>query len=88
MILQSCSAEYLKNLLTSDGLLSREPVASSPQLLLVDEAEARRLLGGVCGKTMYNLRKQGLPSVKLGTRVMYAPQDLAQWVEQSRTAAN
>lgn len=87
MILPSCSAGYLKNLLTSDSLpLIDEPI--DPLLLCVDEAEARKRLGGVCAKTMYNLRKQGLPSVKLGTRVMYAPRDLAQWVGQSRTASN
>lgn len=34
--------------------------------LLVDEREACRLLGGLRAKTMYNLRQQGLPFVKIG----------------------
>jgi hypothetical protein len=53
--------------------------------LLVDEAEARRRLGGLCSKTIYNLRKQGLPSVKIGTRTMYDPRDLRQWIARKKT---
>ena len=53
--------------------------------LLVDEREARRLLGGVCAKTMYNLRCQGLPFVKIGSRVMYSPADLAAWIQRQKT---
>jgi hypothetical protein len=52
--------------------------------LLVDEREARRLLGGLCPKTMYNLRQQGLPFIKVGSRVMYAPADLAGWIERQK----
>lgn len=53
--------------------------------LLVDEEEARQRLGGLCPKTMYNLRKQGLPCVKIGTRTMYDPRDLRQWIAQRKT---
>ena len=52
--------------------------------LLVDERDARRLLGGLCAKSMYNLRQQGLPFVKVGSRVMYAPAQLAAWVERQK----
>jgi hypothetical protein len=33
---------------------------------------------------MYNLRRQGLPFVRVGSRVMYVPADLAAWVERQR----
>jgi hypothetical protein len=53
--------------------------------LLVDEREARRLLGGLCPKTMFNLRRSGLlPFVKIGSRVMYRPTELAIWIERQR----
>ena len=52
--------------------------------LLVDETDARRLLGGLCAKSMYNLRQQGLPFVKVGSRVMYVPGDLAAWVQRQK----
>lgn len=56
---------------------------SSP--LLVDEREARRLLGGLCAKTMYNLRKSGdIASVKIGTRTMYDPADLRAFVQRRK----
>lgn len=55
--------------------------------ILVDEQEARRLLGGLCSKTLFNLRQQGLPHVRLGSRVMYSPADLARWVNERKVAA-
>lgn len=55
------------------------PPTISP--LLVDERRARQMLGGLCAKTMYLLRQRGLPHVKIGTRVMYSPADLAVWIE-------
>ncbi len=54
------------------------------QPLLVDEREARRLLGGLCAKTLWNLRQKGLPFVKIGTRTMYSPADLARWIETQK----
>ena len=59
------------------------PVQTTPSLL-VNEREARKLLGGLCAKSMYNLRRQGLPFVKVGSRVMYVPADLAAWVERQK----
>lgn len=57
--------------------------------LLVDEREARRLLGGVCQASLYNWRKrEGLPFVMLGRRVMFAPADLAKWIEGKKGVAN
>jgi len=51
----------------------------------VDEREARRLLGGLSVKTMYNLRRSGeLPSVKIGSRIMYDPTDLRAFVERRK----
>jgi len=60
-------------------------VEHAPASLLVNEAEARRLLGGLCPKTMYNLRRRGLPHVKIGARTMYCPSDLAAWVRQQKS---
>ena len=72
--------------MSAETLLARRPKAESSPLppLLVDELEARRLLGGLCAKSMYNLRRQGLPFVKVGSRVMYVPTELAAWVERQR----
>jgi hypothetical protein len=57
--------------------------------LLIDEREARRLLGGLCAKTMYNLRRAGeLPAVKIGTRTMYDLADLRRFVERQKGADN
>jgi hypothetical protein len=57
-------------------------VLTEPALpLLVDEREARRLLGGVSAKSMFNWRRfEGLPFIKLGSRTMYCTVDLARWV--------
>lgn len=50
--------------------------------LLADETEARRLLGGICAKTMFNLRRSGeLRFVKLRGRVMYDIDELRHFVE-------
>jgi hypothetical protein len=61
--------------------MAAEPLAP----LLVDEREARRLLGGLCAKTMYNLRRAGeLPGVKIGTRTMYDLADLRRFVDRQK----
>ena len=50
--------------------------------LLVNEQDARRLLGGLCAKTLYNLRQSGeLPGVKIGSRIMYDVADLRRFIE-------
>ena len=60
------------------------PATSTPPLL-VDEAQARRLLGGLCAKTMYNLRRSGeLPFVKIGSRIMYDVADLKAFIERRK----
>jgi predicted DNA-binding transcriptional regulator AlpA len=61
--------------------------ADCPQLL-VNEVEARRLLGGLCAKTLYNLRREGLPFVKIGSRVMYDPADLNKWIDSRKENRN
>jgi hypothetical protein len=71
--------------LIGNGQSDNEGQDTNDPSLLVDEEEARRLLGGLCTKTMYNLRQQGLPSVKIGTRTMYATSDLRQWIAQKKT---
>ena len=53
--------------------------------LLVNELDARRLLGGLCAKTMYNLRRSGeLPAVKVGSRTMYDVVDLKAFIERQK----
>lgn len=52
---------------------------------LMNEDQARRFLGGLCKKTMYNLRKQGgLKWIRCGSRVMYYVKDLVEWIESKR----
>lgn len=68
-----------------------ESLASAPAIspLLVDERAARRLLGGLCQKTLYNLRRAGdLPAVKIGSRTMYDVADLAAFVARAKTRSN
>ena len=61
--------------------MSAEPLAP----LLVDEPEARRLLGGLSCKTMYNLRRSGdLPGVKIGSRIMYDLADLRRFSDRRK----
>jgi hypothetical protein len=61
--------------------------AESLQALLVNEVEARRMLGGLSVKSMFLLRRdRGLPFVKLGSRTLYSPADLAAWIESRKTA--
>lgn len=56
--------------------------------MLVNEREARRLLGGLSAKTMYNLRRAGaLVGVKIGTRTMYDVADLRSFVERQKEAS-
>lgn len=59
--------------------------AESLAPLLVDESEARRLLGGLCAKTMYNLRRaRELPGVKIGSRIMYDVADLRRFIDRAK----
>jgi hypothetical protein len=61
--------------------------AAELSALLVNEREARRLLGGLCAKTMYNLRRTGgLPGVKIGSRTMYDVADLRRFIDRQKGA--
>jgi hypothetical protein len=62
-----------------------EPTTQLLTPMLVDEREARRLLGGLCAKTMYNLRRDGLlPAVKIGSRTMYDVVDLQSFIQRQK----
>jgi hypothetical protein len=56
-----------------------------PQLLL-NEAEARKALGGISRASLWNYRKAGLPYVRLPGRVMFSPTDLQSWINDRRVA--
>lgn len=58
---------------------------TSPKLLL-NVAEAREALGGICEKTLWsNTRPRGtIPCVRIGSRVFYDPRDLALWIEHQK----
>jgi hypothetical protein len=57
--------------------------------MLVNELEARTLLGGLSAKTMYNLRRDGLlPAVKIGSRTMYDVADLRAFIERRKGASH
>lgn len=52
--------------------------------LLVTEQEAARLLG-VCGKTIYELRKRGeLEFVPVGRGIRYEVQSLRDWIARKK----
>ena len=71
--------------------MTADSLAPAPTLapLLVDEREARRLLGGLCAKTMYNLRRSGdLGGVKIGTRIMYDVADLRAFIQRQKGAGH
>jgi hypothetical protein len=60
-----------------------------PQPLLVDERNARHLLGGICAKSMYNFRQRGLlRCVKVGSRTLYDVRDLQSFVERMKQLGN
>lgn len=55
--------------------------------LLVDRREAARLLGVSAG-SVDNMRLRGeLPSVKIGTRRLYATDDLQRFIESRKAVA-
>jgi hypothetical protein len=61
--------------------------ANTPQvpLLLVPEREARRILGDLSAKTMFNYRRAGLLGyVQVGSRIMYEPAALERFVAERR----
>ncbi len=64
-----------------------QPTPSPVARLLLSELEAAAVLG-VSVRTMLTLRaRDRLPFVRLGTRVLYRPGDLAAWVDARRTIA-
>ncbi len=63
--------------------------AESIAPLLVNERQARQLLGGLCAKTMYNLRRSGeMPGVKIGSRILYEVADLRAFIAARKGAAH
>jgi hypothetical protein len=65
----------------AQGVAERQALAP----LLVNEVQARAMLGNVSAKSMFNWRKSaGLPFLKLGSRVMYSPADLAAWIQRQK----
>jgi len=60
----------------------------APAPLLVNDRQARQLLGGLCAKTMYNLRRSGdLPGVNIGSRIMYDVADLRAFIDRRKGVA-
>jgi predicted DNA-binding transcriptional regulator AlpA len=50
--------------------------------LLISERDAAKALG-LCAKSLYLLRRRGeLPYVLVGSRVLYRPADLENWIAQ------
>lgn len=51
--------------------------------LLIDVAEARRLLGGVSRNTIFRLMQDAsLPHVKLGARLLFPVDGLRLWIKE------
>ena len=62
------------------------PAPASPPLL-VDAAEAARLLA-ISPRTLWTLTRAGqLPAVRIGRAVRYAVADLLGWIERQKTRA-
>lgn len=62
------------------GEFPDQAVAAPIPPLLLDERQACAALGGISCRTLFNLRRRGLPFVRVGSRIMYRPADLAAWV--------
>jgi excisionase family DNA binding protein len=59
----------------------------APTRLLVSTQDAARMLG-VCTRTVWGLTRDGeLPCVRIGARVLYAPETLARWVAARERAS-
>lgn len=57
---------------------------SSREQLLIDAREAARRLS-ISPRSLWSLTKQGvIPHVRINRRVLYAPSDLAELVDQQR----
>jgi hypothetical protein len=65
--------------------MSSNSTSACAASLLVNERDARHMLGGLCAKTMYNLRRSGaLVGVKIGTRTLYDVADLRAFVDRQK----
>jgi hypothetical protein len=64
-----------------DERLRHAGVGQSPPLL-VDKAELARLVR-LCPATIDNLRKEGLPTVKVQGSVRFVPADVLAWLAQN-----
>lgn len=56
-------------------------MSSEPPKVLLSKAEACEALGGICLKTLYNVTQPRgtLPCIRIGSRVLYSPDDLRAW---------
>jgi hypothetical protein len=52
--------------------------------LLLNEVQARKVLGGISRATLFNYRRLGLPFIKLPGRVMFEPSALKEWIAGHR----
>jgi len=53
--------------------------------LLIDERTAARRMG-LSPRSLFSLRRKGLPHIKIGSRVLYSPSDLRAWIERRKGA--
>ena len=55
---------------------------TTPEKLLFSAREAAKTLS-ICEKTLWNFTnpRGPIPSVKLGSRVLYSPRDLRNWID-------
>jgi hypothetical protein len=51
---------------------------------LIDSREAAKFCGGCSTRHLSNLRKQGLPFIKLGERIFFRKSDLSSFIESRR----
>ncbi len=59
----------------------------SHTVTLWDVPQTRQELGNVCRRTLHNFTRDPenpLPYIKLGTRVMFDPNDVRAWIESQK----
>ncbi len=59
---------------------SQQPIAP----LLIGSREAAQMLS-ICQRTLWKLtNRENLPCVRIGRRVLYAPDDLKAWIDRQK----
>ena len=66
--------------------LQQQLGTTEPGKLLLSAREATEVLGGICEKSLWNntIPRGTIPSINIGSRVMYSPVDLQLWIDEQK----